>query len=186
MYDSVTIVDIALAVGVRVQYTGRMLWKSKKHESHTQSVPQAAPPSTSPSVAGNGGERAVVSGADRVENTDVVGRVPHGSFVVPASYRMSGTIVTPRHVIVEGQLEGNALVAPSVYVTSTGRLNAPTQAATITVAGIVQKPVAARELLEVRSGGALQADAEAGSLTIQPGGHISGARLAIGPLRGQE
>ena len=121
-----------------------------------------------------------------LENTDIVTRNPAGSFVVPGTYRISGTIVTPRHVVVEGQLDGTALVAPSVHVASNGRLNIPTQAATVTVAGVVEKSVSARELLEVRSGGALRGDVEAGVLNIQPGGQISGARLSIGPLRAQE
>jgi cytoskeletal protein CcmA (bactofilin family) len=163
-----------------------MLWKFKKQESQTppESDAPAASMPHSPGVAG--GERAMLNGSQKVENTDVVGRNPIGSFVIPAAYRLSGTIVTPRHVIVEGELEGPALVAPSVHVASSGRLNVPTQAATITVAGVVERSVSARELLEVLSTGALRADAEAGILNIQPGGQISGARLAIGPLRSQE
>jgi cytoskeletal protein CcmA (bactofilin family) len=186
VYDSVSIVDNALAVGVRVQYTIPMLWKFKKPEPQTPSVSATPAPSTSHSTGAAGGDRVGLNGSAKVENTDVVARNPVGSFVIPASYRVSGTIVTPRHVVVEGQLEGAALVAPSVHVSSSGRLNIPTQAATVTIAGVVEQPVSAREFLEVRSGGALRADVEAGTLNIQPGGHISGARLAIGPLRAQD
>jgi len=186
VYVSVLIVDNALAVGIRVKYTGRMLWKFKKPESQTSPV-SATPPAQSPHSPGAvNGEGLGLGGAPKVENTDIVTRNPAGSFVVPGTYRISGTIVTPRHVVVEGQLDGTALVAPSVHVASNGRLNIPTQAATVTVAGVVEKSVSARELLEVRSGGALRGDVEAGVLNIQPGGQISGARLSIGPLRAQE
>lgn len=186
MYVSVSILDNALAVGVRVQYTDPMLWKFKKPDPHTPPVnaTSAAPAPSSPGVVP--GERLGVAGATKVENTDVVAQYPAGSFVIPASYRISGTVVTPRHVVVQGELEGAALVAPSVHVSSSGRLKVPTQAATVVVAGVVEQPVSAREFLEIRSGGALRADVEAGALNIQPGGQISGARLAIGPLRTQE
>ena len=186
MYVSVSILDNALAVGVRVQYTGRMLWKFKKPDPQTPPV-NATPHAPSPHSQGVvDGERIGLNGSAKVENTDVVTRNPVGSFVIPASYRVSGTIVTPRHVVVEGHLEGAALVAPTVHVSSSGRLNVPTQAATVTVAGVVEQPVSAREVLEIRSGGSLRADVEAGTLNIQPGGQISGARLAIGPLRAHE
>lgn len=186
MYVSVSILDNALAVGGRVQYTHRMLWKFKKPDPHTPPVnaTSAAPAPASPSAAP--GERLGVAGATKVENTDVVAQYPAGSFVIPASYRISGTVVTPRHVVVQGELEGPALVAPSVHVSNSGRLKAPTQAATVVVAGVVDQPVSAREVLEIRRGGALRSDVEAAVLNIQPGGQISGARLAIGPLRSQE
>jgi len=186
LYVSVSIVDNALAVDVRVQYTVRMLWKFKKPDPQVPSVSATPAPSTAHAPAGGTVDRVGFTASARVENTDVVARHPVGSFVVPASYRVSGTVVTPRHVVVEGQLDGAALVAPSVHVSSSGRLNVPTQAATITVSGLVEKPVSARELLEVRTGGALRSDVESAVLNIQPGGQISGARLAIGPLRSQE
>ena len=183
MYVSVSIVDNALAVDVRVQYTVPMLWKFKKPEPQIPSVSGAPAPSSSLPA---GADRVGLNGSPQVENTDVVTRNPVGSFVIPASYRISGTIVTPRHVVVEGDLEGPALVAPSVHVSNSGRLNIPTQAATVTVAGVVEQPVSAREFLEVRSGGALRSDVEAAVLNIQPGGQVSGARLAVGPLRTQD
>ena len=186
MYVSVSILDNALAVGYRVQYTGRMLWKFKKPEPNLAPVNLTPAVSTPSSNGVTGADRVTLDDSSQVANTDVVSRNPAGSFVIPVSYRICGTIVTPRHVVVEGQLEGDALVAPSVHVSASGRLNVPTQAATVTVAGVIEKPVSARELLEVRSGGALRSDVEAGILDIQPGGQISGARLAIGPLRSQE
>ena len=186
VYVSVSIVDNALAVDVRVQYTVRMLWKFKKPDPQVPPVSATPAPSIAHAPGVATGDRVGFGTSAQVENTDIVARNPAGSLVIPASYRVSGTVVTPRHVVVEGQLEGAALVAPSVHVSSSGRLNVPTQAATVTVSGIVEKPVSARELLEVRTGGALRSDVEAAVLNIQPGGQISGARLAIGPLRGQE
>ncbi len=177
--------DNALAVMVRVQYTGAMLWKFKKPEPTPPSssgIPSGAP--IDPHKAG-GTDRPILNGSVKVENTDVVTRHPAGSFVIPGSYRVSGTIVTHRHVVVEGQLEGAALVAPSVAVESSGRLRVSTQVGTMSVAGVVEGPVSVRDILEVRNGGALTGEVEAGVLNILPGGAISGARLAIGPLRSQ-
>ncbi len=177
--------DNALAVTVRVQYTDAMLWKFKKPETppHSSSGIPLGAPIDPPKAAG--ADRPVLNGSGKVENTDVVTRHPAGSFVVPGSYRISGTIVTHRHVVVEGQLEGAALVAPSVAVESSGRLRVSTQVGTMSVAGVVEGPVSVRDVLEVRNGGALAGEVEAGILNIQPGGAISGARLAIGPLRSQ-
>lgn len=177
--------DNALAVTVRVQYTGAMLWKFKKPEPTPPSssvIPSGAP--IDPHKAG-GADRPILNGSSKVENTDVVTRHPAGSFVIPVSYRVSGTIVTHRHVVVEGELEGAALVAPSIAVESSGRLRASTQVGTMSVAGVVEGPVSVRDILEVRNGGALTGEVEAGILNIQPGGTISGARLAIGPLRSE-
>ncbi len=186
VYVSVSIVDNALAVGVRVQYTVAMLWKFKKPEPQSCLVSGDTAQSISHPAGAVEGDRLDSNGSGKVENADVVSRNSVGSFVIPASYRVCGTIVTSRHIVIDGHLEGKALVAPSVHVSNTGRLNIPTQAGTVTVAGVVEQPVSARDLLEVRSGGALRADVEAGTLNIQPGGQISGARLAIGPLRAQE
>ncbi len=186
MYVSGSILDNALAVGARVQYTDPMLWKFKKPDSQTLPVSVTPTASAPQSLGAAGGDRLGSNGSAKVENTDVVARNPIGSFVIPGAYRISGTMVTPRHVVVEGHLQGPALVAPSVHVAQSGRLDVPTQAATVTVSGVVERPVSARDLLEVRSGGALRSDVEAGILNIQPGGQISGARLAIGPLRSQE
>lgn len=177
--------DNALAVMVRVQYTDAMLWKFKKPEPTSPSssaIPSGAP--IDPLKVG-GADRTVLNGSVRVENTDVVTRHPAGSFVIPGTYRISGTVVTHRHVVVEGQLEGAALVAPSVAVESSGRLRVSTQVGTMSVAGVVEGPISVRDILEVRNGGALTGDVDAGILNIQPGGAISGARLAIGPLRSQ-
>lgn len=86
--------------------------------------------------------------------------------------------------MVEGELCGQALVAPSVHVGAEGRLNTATQAAKVTVSGAVDSPISAREMVEVRKGGVIRNDVEAGELSILPGGLVVGARLSIGPLRG--
>jgi cytoskeletal protein CcmA (bactofilin family) len=91
--------------------------------------------------------------------------------------------VTHRPVVLEGELQGEGLVAPSVHIGKSGRLSIPTQAANITIEGTVDSPISVREGVEVRAGGVLLGDVEAGVLSIQPGGTVSGARLAIGPLR---
>lgn len=183
MYAWVVIFEHALAVGTRLKYTGSMLWKFKKSE------PSQAPSSSVSSQANQtipGADKLPTSATARVENQDIVNDHREGAYVIPASYRISGSLVTNRHVIVQGDLHGAGLIAPSVHVGPTGRLNIPTQASLVTVSGAVESPISARENVEVRAGGSVRGDIESGGLTILPGGIVSGARLAIGPLRRRE
>jgi cytoskeletal protein CcmA (bactofilin family) len=153
-----------------------MLWKSKKSStteqasSNTDAVPSRA------SQPGSGVEVTP-------ENLDGSSKRPQGSFVVPKGYRISGTVVTARPVVILGELAGDSLTSPSVTVGAGGRLGAPVETNSLTVEGVVEQPVKARDGVEVRSGGAVLADLEAAAISIAPGGVISGARLAIGPLR---
>lgn len=118
-----------------------------------------------------------------VANVDVVSKRPDGAYIVPRHYRISGKVVTSRPVVVEGRLEGPALVAPAVHVGTLGHLNLPVQATHVVVEGVVSSRISARDLVEVMRGGEIKGDVEAGALRIAPGGLVSGARLAIGPLR---
>ncbi len=163
-----------------MKYTGRMLWKFKKtsHATPSAIAPSASVGHDSQSVPT---ETTVV--ATEVENVDRAPSYPQGAFVIPRGYRISGTIVTSRPVVVEGELEGTALVAPTVHVGKSGRLNIPTQAAIVTVSGSVEGPVSARDYVEVQKGGTITSEVDAGGITILPGGLVSGARLAVGPLR---
>lgn len=180
------IVGNALAVAQIVKYTGRMLWKFKK-SPHLTTSPG---PSTSPSVghepSSAASDKVAATGPAPAENVDIAANHPQGAYVIPKAYKVFGTVVTSRPVVVEGELQGPALVAPTVHVGTAGRLNIPTQAAIVTVSGSVEGPLSAREYVEVRKGGAIKADVEAGGLSILPGGVVSGARLAIGPLRSRQ
>lgn len=175
-----------------MQYTGLMLWKFKK--SDHRNVSPGTPSSSSSATQSNGGlmqggaaiEKVTSQGAARIENADVAVGHAAGTYVIPSSYRISAMIVTSRSVVVEGELEGSALVAPTVHVGTAGRLNVPTQASTITISGLVEAPVSARDYVEVRIGGSVKAAVEAGRLTVLPGGRVSGGQLSIGPLRSRE
>jgi cytoskeletal protein CcmA (bactofilin family) len=160
-----------------------MLWKFKRSEPSQASAAAVTPPPTSPNYVA---DKPQATAPSKVENEDVIAGHHPGTYLIPAGYRIIGSLVTHRHVVVEGDLQGPALVAPSVHVSTSGRLNIPTQAATITVSGTVEAPVMARDTVEVRAGGSLRSDVEAGGLSILPGGMVSGARLAIGPLRRRE
>ena len=168
-----------------MKYTGRMLWKFKKSPhpaTHSADSPSSSLGHESSSAAV---DRPAAAVPTPVENVDIASNHPKGAFVIPRSYKISGTLVTSRPVVVEGELEGKALVAPTVHVGSSGRLNIPTQAAIVTVSGSIEGPVSARDYVEVQKGGTIKGDVEAGGLTILPGGVVSGARLAVGPLRSQ-
>lgn len=182
-YVSVSIVDNALAVAEIVKYTGRMLWKFKKSTHLTTAATSSVSGQES---SGAAIDASATASSSTVENVDRATSHPQGAYVIPRAYRISGTIVTSRPVVVEGELEGAALVAPTVHVGNAGRLNIPTQAATVTVSGLVEGPLSAREYVEVQRGGAIKADVEAGGLSILPGGIVSGSRLAIGPLRSRQ
>jgi cytoskeletal protein CcmA (bactofilin family) len=189
VYASVLIFERALAVESRVQYTGSMIWKFKRSETSQASASAGMSRSDSSNHANSssqGGAHSQVGTPLRAENEDVLVERADGAYVIPASYRIVGTLVTHRPVILDGELQGSSLVAPSVHVGKSGRLGIPTQAATITIDGAVDSTISARETVEVRAGGQLRGDVEAGGLSILPGGVVSGARLAIGPLRRHE
>lgn len=189
MYASVLIFERALAVESRVQYTGSMLWKFKRSETPQASASAGVSRPTSSNHANSshqGVSHPQVGAPTRAENEDALVERSDGAYVIPASYRIVGTLVTHRPVVLEGELQGPALVAPSLHVGKSGRLSIPTQVATITIDGTVDSPISARETVEVRAGGLLRGDVEAGGLSILPGGIVSGARLAIGPLRRSE
>jgi len=160
-----------------------MLWRSKKSgldgaslsagTSAIEGVEEGMDPAQSSS-------RMPQSG---VANVDVISKRAEGSYIIPRGYRISGRVITSRPVVVEGRLEGPVLVAPSVHVGPDGHLNLPVQAASVTVEGIAMSAISARDLVEVRRGGEVKGDVEAGTLRIAPGGVVSGVRLAIGPLR---
>lgn len=175
--------DNALAVAEIVKYTGPMLWKFKKSPHQTTTTSPSTPSSFGQETSSAAIDKVAAAVPAPVENLDTAATHPQGAYVVPRAYKVSGTIVTSRPVVVEGELEGRALVAPTVHVGTAGRLNIPTQAAIVTVRGLVEGPLSAREYVEIQRGGMIKADVEAGGLSILPGGAVSGARLAIGPLR---
>lgn len=163
-----------------------MLWRTKK----TTVVEHS--PSASFSLSEQGGanpEKRVgeVENRDEVNTGDLSreqrASARQGVFVIPRGYKISGALVTSRSVIVEGELVGGSVFAPSVNVLKGGYLGAPTQARLVDVSGVVDGAVSAREGVVVRQGGEVRGQLEAGALSIAPGGVISGARLAIGPLR---
>ena len=158
------------------------MWKSKKT---SQQAPQTATTFSLGSAENlvTTAQNADVPTVGAVENTDTARKHVAGAYVVPRGYRIVGTVVSSRPVVVDGELSGPVLVAPSVTVGKEGRLAVPTQVSSISVEGVVTGPVLVRDTFEVWPGGEVQGDVEAGSLRIHPGGVISGAHLAIGPGR---
>jgi cytoskeletal protein CcmA (bactofilin family) len=153
-----------------------MLWKTKKTSAGTHS-PSPTEPVQAPSEAQPG--KFEIS----PENLDGSTKRPPGAFVVAKGYRVSASVVTARPVVVLGELVGDSLTSPSVSVGPQGRLAIPVEANSLSVEGVVEKAVKVRDGVEVKAGGAVLADVEAAAISIAPGGIVSGARLAIGPLR---
>lgn len=159
-----------------------MLWKSKKSSPQTSQTAASFALGSPESSVGTPQNTDVVA-VGNAENVDVSRKHAPGSYVVPKGYRIVGTIVSSRPVVIDGEVGGAVLVAPSVAVGKEGRLAVPTQVSSISVEGLVTAPVLVRDTFEVWPGGEVRGDVEAGSLRIHPGGVISGAHLAIGPGR---
>lgn len=153
-----------------------MLWKSRKSSTGDQA-------SSNTDVVASRSDQPSEKLEVTPENLDRSTSRPSGSFVVPKGYRISGTVVTARPVFILGELTGTSLTSPSVTVGSGGRLAAPVETNSLTVEGVVEQSATVRDGVEVRSGGAVLANLEASAISIAPGGVVSGARLAIGPLR---
>ena len=159
-----------------------MLWKFKKTGPQTAQTATNFSIGSSENLVGTP-QNADVPTVGSIENTDAPRKHVAGAYVVPRGYRIVGTVVSSRPVVVDGELSGPVLVAPSVKVGKEGRLAVPTQVSSISVEGVVTGPVLVRDTFEVWPGGEVRGDVEAGSLRIHPGGVISGAHLAIGPGR---
>lgn len=154
-----------------------MLWKTKKSD---------VPPSDKPVVSSQVAPAAPSQSATleiTPQNLDGSRKRPLGAFVVAKGYRVSGTVVTGRPVIVEGVLSGDSLTAPSVSVGSGGVLRAPLLTNSLIVEGVVEQPAVVKDTVEVRPGGCLKDEVEAAVISIAPGAVVSGARLSIGPRR---
>jgi len=153
-----------------------MLWKSKKPSAGNHS-PSATDP-VAPVSEGQPGKFEI-----NPENLDGSTKRPPGAFVVAKGYRVSASVVTARPVVVLGELIGESLTSPSVSVGPEGRLAIPVETNTLSVEGVVEQAVKVRDSVEIKAGGRVVADVEAAAISIAPGGVVSGARLAIGPLR---
>ena len=156
-----------------------MLWKTKKSRSQAPSNDMASPPEVSSSPAVGRVSQFEVT----PQNLDGSAKRQSGAFVVAKGYRVAASVITARPVVVLGELIGESLTSPSVSVGPNGRLNIPVETNTLTVEGAVERRVRVRDAVEVRSGGTILADVEAATISIAPGGFVSGAHLAIGPLR---
>jgi cytoskeletal protein CcmA (bactofilin family) len=174
----------ALDVGGRVQYTVFMLWRTKKNSAEDLSVSSSVV--TPVPVPGRNmdepANRDVIIGSESAIESKTAPIT--GSYKIPKGYRVSGAVVTARPVVIEGELAGGSLVAPSVVVGKGAVLAATTKSPVVDIAGFVNASLFAREGVIIRSGGEVRGDLNAASLTVAPGGVVAGARLAIGPLRG--
>lgn len=153
-----------------------MLWKTKKSSSGTPS-----PSNTDPVSSQQDGKSTTFEVSP--QNADGGAHRTPGSFVIPKGYRVLGSVVSSKPVVVLGELMGDSLTSPAVVVGPHGKLDIPVETNTLVVEGVVAQPVKVRDEIEVKAGGSVLADVEASSISISPGGLVSGARLAIGPLR---
>jgi len=121
---------------------------------------------------------------DTIKETPTVGAAPTenivGAYKIPKGYKITGSVSTSRPVVVDGELAGPELVAQEVYVRPGGTLSSPVVVGELVVAGIVEGPVLARTAVEVKAGGILRGAVETPSLSVVPGGVISGAQLSVG------
>ena len=160
-----------------------MVWPLKKRAT--------LPPSSTSFSLGEGNAAQAITpppttpiNTDTVKGTPTVSTTPTekiaGAYKIPKGYKITGSVSTSRPVIVDGELAGPELVAQEVYVRPGGTLSSPAVVGELVVEGLVEGPVLARAGVEVKAGGILRGAVETPSLSVVPGGVISGAQLLVG------
>jgi cytoskeletal protein CcmA (bactofilin family) len=102
------------------------------------------------------------------------------SYVIPSGYRISGSILTSRPVVVRGDVAGGSVCSPSVTVLPGGVLGASARVQAIEIHGSASGDIVASGLVEVSAQGSVSGEVQAPAIRVAPGAHISGASLVIG------
>lgn len=159
-----------------------MFWRSKKQDS----IPSVATSEFSLGTDSQSGANsdallpAKVDSAQTPQVREVVRRVPPGTYVIPAGYRISGPIFTTRPVHIDGELAGRGLVAPEVFVSASGVLKQSSEVDSLVIEGRVLAPIKARKSVELRAGGEIRGEIDSPILQVAPGGILSDCSLAVG------
>jgi cytoskeletal protein CcmA (bactofilin family) len=129
---------------------------------------------------------AVRSEERKAENTDISGVATQEAvssqapFVVPAGYRISGTIFCARPVEVRGECAGQLRTSGDVTVCAGGAVSGEIQARRIIVFGDVRDRIAARESINLQSGGRIMAPLTTPALSVAPGGILATDSVTVG------
>ena len=125
------------------------------------------------------GWRRLVPGA-RVENAaapvpeaEGVVREP-GVAVIARGVEMSGRLVVPKSLVVEGEFSGELEIASSVWVEESGAVTAPIRARSVEIRGAVMGDIVATREVVIHSTGRLHGDVETPSLVIARGATFNG------------
>lgn len=105
------------------------------------------------------------------------------AYVVPRSYRVTGTIISARPVVVQGEVADGAMDAAVVSVPHGGRLAVPTKASSVYVDGLVVSDVSASVEIAVGSQATVRGSLNAPAIRVEPGAQLANAVLFVGPKR---
>jgi len=165
-----------------------MLWRSKKTPGQSTQSPTAeqassAPPSESfTDLTPQNSDPLTKKPASLTLAREALGLSERAGrpFVVPASYTVSGSVITSRPVVIQGEFSEGELTTPLAVVLSKGQVTAPMRVNALRVHGTVASRVTAREMVEVASDGRLEGEVETPAMSVEPGGSLCGALLRVG------
>ena len=174
---------------IRLGYTRwSMFWRTKtltQHQSQLTVGPDGKrliPEDLVPEPANVDSERRQSeTGAVRSVLPDLsgVGR----AYVVPSSYRVTGSIISARPVVVRGEVVDGAIDACVVSVPAGGRLAVPTMVSSVYIEGLVESDVSASVEVAVGSHATVRGSLNAPAIRVEPGAQLANAVLCVGPKR---
>ncbi|HTO09827.1 MAG TPA: polymer-forming cytoskeletal protein [Myxococcota bacterium] len=94
--------------------------------------------------------------------------------VIARGVEMSGRLVVPNSLVVEGEFSGELEIASSVVITESGAVTAPIRARSVEIRGAVMGDIVATREVVIHSTGRLHGDVETPSLVIARGATFNG------------
>lgn len=127
----------------------------------------------------NRDERSIAQGdsGERVRSEEVAARRP---YVVPAGYRITGAIFSPRSVEVRGECAGRLRTSGDVTIAAGARSSGGIQAKRIIVYGDVSDRLVALDRIDLQSGGRITAPVTSPTLSIAAGGILAADSVTVG------
>jgi len=101
-------------------------------------------------------------------------------FVVPAGYRITGSMFCARPVEVRGELAGRLRATGDVTICSGGTSSGEIQARRIVVSGNASARIVARESISLEKGGRILAPLSAPTLSVAAGGTLVTDSISVG------
>jgi cytoskeletal protein CcmA (bactofilin family) len=94
--------------------------------------------------------------------------------IIARGVEMSGRLVVPKSLVVEGEFSGELEIANSVWITESGAVTAPIRARSVEIRGAVMGDIVATREVVIHATGRLHGDVETPSLVIARGATFNG------------